>query len=110
MFKPTKTGAFRHRVTIQKYSLVQNKHGQQVETYTDSDTVWAAVEPLRIRQYFDAEQINAETTTVIKMRYGHDINFKDRITHDGRIFELTGEPINPEYLNVEIHAMCKILQ
>ena len=74
-----RAGRMRHRVVIQQQTTTQDSLGQPANTWNDLDTVFAAVEPLSGKEFFDAQQVNAETTTRFRLRYRSDV------THDMRI-------------------------
>ena len=62
-------GSLRHRITIQKPVIIHDSIGQEVEEWQDVATVWASVEPLSGKEYFNAQQINSEISTKITLRY-----------------------------------------
>jgi SPP1 family predicted phage head-tail adaptor len=64
-----KAGELRHRVKIQSRGTSQDTFGQQVETWSDLITVFAAIEPLNGRELFAAQAAQREVTTRITIRY-----------------------------------------
>ncbi len=69
-----KAGWLRHRITFVEPNRVQNEIGEFVETWTpikNTPTVWAAIEPLRGRTYFEAKQATADVDGKITIRYKH---------------------------------------
>lgn len=76
----------RHRVTIQRYAETRSASGMVTETWADSSTVWASVEPISGREYYDAQRVNAEVTHTVKMRGSADVTPKDRLYYDSRYF------------------------
>lgn len=100
-------GALRHRVTIQKPREGQSRAGQPVQEWDEVATVWAAVEPLRGREYWAAAQVQAEATTRVRIRYRKGIRPDMRVVYGGRIFQIVAPPIDPEERHREIHLMCK---
>ncbi len=64
-----RAGDLRHRVTIQQLTTTRDAEGVTTETWTNVATVWAAVEPLQGREYFQAQAVNAEVTTRVRIRY-----------------------------------------
>ena len=86
-----RAGRLRHRVVIQQPVNAADATGQMVATWTTVGTVWAAVEPLNGREYMTAQQVDSETTTRIRTRYGSEISSIDpswRITFDSRNFDI----------------------
>lgn len=79
----------RHQVEIQR--VVQTRSGADiVDTWSTFATVWAEVEPLRGREFYDRQQIDADVTHTIVLRYSArlELTVKDRIRWGIRIFEL----------------------
>ena len=64
--------------------------GEQVETFTAYANVWAGKRDLRGREYFAAQQVNSEISTVWQIRYRSDVLATDRIAVDGTEYEITG--------------------
>lgn len=62
-------GSLRHRITILKPVITYDNIGQEVESWQEVATVWASVEPLSGKEYFNAQQINSEISTKITLRY-----------------------------------------
>ncbi len=102
-----RAGELRHRVTIQKeQGTTRNSKGELVPNWVDIVTVWAAVEPLKGREYFDAEQVQAEVTTRIRMRYHAGVTPEMRIIYGTKEFDILSA-INIEEKDRELHLMCK---
>lgn len=64
-----KAGDLRYSVTLQSPTLAQDSFGQPTPGWSDFATVPAAIEPLNGRELVAAQQIDAETTTRIRVRY-----------------------------------------
>lgn len=63
--------------------------GQTVESWpTAYATVWASKRDVRAREYFSAQQVNAEITTVFQIRYRSDVVATDRILCDGLSYNI----------------------
>jgi len=104
-------GQLRQRVIIQKDTPTQDSVGQPVPSWGTHLTRWAAVEPLTGREYFTAQQTQAEVTTRIRLRYssGHGITPKMRVIWDGRIFEID-TVAEVKSGRRELHLMCTEIQ
>ena len=94
------------RVTIQRIEKVPDSYGQPVETWVDVATVWAAIEPLRGREYFAAMSEHAEVTTRIRIRYRSDVDRTMRVVHGSTEFEIL-HIIHPDFARQELQLMCK---
>jgi SPP1 family predicted phage head-tail adaptor len=78
-----RAGRLDRRVTLQQRTLAQDAQGQQIETWTDVDTVWASKRDLRGREFFAAEATNAEASTVFEIRYRADVTVLNRLVYAG---------------------------
>ncbi len=101
-----RAGKLRHRVTIQQKSVTRNTFGEEVVTWQDVATVWAAIEPLRGREFFESQQINAEVTTQITIRYRDGIAPEMRIIYNSKIYDIQAA-INTEERDKELILLCK---
>ncbi|AVL70864.1 head-tail adaptor protein [Oligella urethralis] len=91
-----KAGKLRHRVTIQRLKRGQDPiTGELVNDWLNLDTVWAAVEPLSVREFIQAGATQSEVTTRITMRKT-DVKAADRILHRGKVFNVTGVLVDPK--------------
>lgn len=77
-----------HRITIQRQGSGQSATGQPNGTWADTATVWAAVEPISGREYFNASGERAEVTHKIKLRAGVTVAPKDRALFGTRTFNI----------------------
>jgi len=99
-------GTYRHRITLRESTATgRDAAGGEILTWSDVATVWAAVEPISGREYFAAQQVNAETTHRIKMRYRPGVHSKMRVLFGSRTFDIESV-IDPEERHVELHLMC----
>lgn len=100
-----KAGELRHRVRIQQLVTGRDDTGGFSETWADVATVWAAIEPIRGREYFEAQQVNAEVSHRIKCRYRSGILPVMRAVFGVRIFRIEAV-INVDERNRELQLMC----
>jgi SPP1 family predicted phage head-tail adaptor len=101
-----KSGELRHRVVLERATTSRLPSGGTRDTWSPYATVWAAVEPIQGREFFAAQQLNAEATHRIRIRYRVGVSPKDRVTFEGRIFEIKAPPINVDEKSRELHLMC----
>jgi len=102
-----RAGIIRHKVVIQQnVPTEKDSYGAEVEDWTEYATVWAAIEPVRGREFWDSQQVNAEVTGKITMRYLSGVTPKMRVKHGDRYFEILAV-INPEEKNEELQLMVK---
>lgn len=95
----------RSSITIQSRAETRSSSGAVSWTWADYKTVRASVEPIKGQEYFAAKQLQASTTTRIKMRYISGITTKMRVKHGTRYYAIEAV-INPLSKNRELHLMC----
>lgn len=81
-------------------------YGQPLDNPIEVCKVWAAIEPLRGREFFAAQAVNAEVTTRIRIRYREGIDRTMIVRHKGHTFEILYK-IDPEFRHEELQLMCK---
>lgn len=101
-----RAGELRHRVTIQQMQDTQNEYGEPVKEWVDVVTVWASIEGLRGREYFEAQQTMAQADHRIKIRYMDGIKPTMRIVYGTRIFSIQSV-LDPDGRRRELHLICK---
>lgn len=85
-------GSFRHSVAIQTDGGTQDSVGQITPSWSTQVTRWAAIEPLTGVEYLSAQQLQADITHRIMMRYdatlATHLTPKARILFGSRVFEI----------------------
>lgn len=99
-------GSLRHRITIEEATETLTSIGEVTQTWATFATVWAKVEPLNGREYWQSAQINSEITGKITIRYLEDITTKMRIKFGSRIFNIEAI-LNSEEKNKEMTLLIK---
>jgi len=99
-------GKLNHRVTLQRQEITRDTAGQGKTVWTTVATVWAAVLPLRGREFFESARINSEITVRFIIRYRADVKPSWRVLHGGNGYDIV-EIINPEDGKRELQLMCK---
>ncbi|OPX87736.1 MAG: Phage head-tail joining protein [Pelotomaculum sp. PtaB.Bin104] len=100
-----RAGELRHRITIQEPVETLDSLKTPVLSWQDVATVWAAVEPLRGREYLEVKNTNTELSARIRIRYRRGINPSMRVKYGSRIFNIESV-IDFEERHREIHLMC----
>jgi SPP1 family predicted phage head-tail adaptor len=101
-----RAGDLRNRVTIQSKTVVQNSFGEEDITWTELATVWAAVEPLRGREFLDGRMVTAEITTRVRIRYRDGISPEMRVVFGSKVYDVIAV-VHIEEREREIHLMCQ---
>lgn len=87
-------GNLDRRITIQRATYTQNALGEQIiATWNTLATVWAEVMPVSDGERIRALEVSAEITTRFRIRYSStvaSVNPKDRISYDGRVYDISG--------------------
>lgn len=99
-------GQLRHRVTIQEPDPTQDEYGEAAPTWVDVATLWAAVEPLRGREFLEAQRLGAEVTTRIRIRHRDGIVAEMRVSWGDHTYDIEAV-IHVEERQREIHLMCR---
>lgn len=68
-----KAGALRHHVSIEASSTVQDNYGTLTTTWTPFAYVYAAIEPLSVKDFIHAQQLTSRLTTRITIRFRRDV-------------------------------------
>lgn len=98
-------GTLRHRVTIEDFTVVQDAFGEEVKTWQTFATRWGSVEPLRGRERWNAQQVHAEVTHRVTMRWLSGLSPTMRVVHDGRNLDIDSI-INPDERREMVELMC----
>ena len=77
--------SFRKQVIIQNVTRVSDSQGGYTETWADTATVWASVEPVKAWEGMQAMQMQTPITHTVKMRYTSDITTASRLSFQDRI-------------------------
>jgi SPP1 family predicted phage head-tail adaptor len=116
-----RAGALRHRVTFQTLTLTQDDYGGMVQAWlpvvdsTDpaynatafnAATVWAEVNFLSGREYWDAQKANSEAQGRVKIRHRSDIVPTMRIVYGSKILHILA-PFTYDTKNQEMHILFK---
>ena len=100
------SGRLRHRVIIQIPARTKNAFDEWTESWQTWATVWASIEPLRGKRYFDAKQANSEVEGIIRIRYRDGILPTMRVMYGSRIFRIISI-IHPKEQRQELNIFYK---
>ena len=78
---------------IQTATTTKDAFGEPIETWVDAFDVWAQRVPLRDGERWDAGEIAASVTDRFTVRWSTKmaaVTPRDRLCHEGRVFEITG--------------------
>lgn len=83
-----RAGKLDRRITLQTRTAVQSVSGEYTETFANLATVWAEVTDLRGREFFAAQQKNADVTTRFRIRWRDDVTVLHRIQYESRNYNI----------------------
>ena len=101
-----RAGSIRHRVTFQKLTETQDPMGGIVEGWTDHATVWAEVQYLTGREYWQAQQANSEAEGRVRIRHRDDIEPTMRVVYGTKHLHILS-PFTYDSKNREMHILFK---
>lgn len=88
--RPVRAGRLRFAVLIQSSTDSTNSLGEPVESWAtvSGGSVQADIEPISGREYQAVQQIAAETTHKVTIRYLSGITPKYRVLYGSRVFDI----------------------
>lgn len=99
-------GKLRHKVELQSVQRTKNAYMEDIEDWVTFAIQWASIEPLRGTQALIAQQIEAEMTHRVVVRYNASLTADCRVKQDGRIFTIVSvRDIDERQRHQEL--MCK---
>ena len=84
-------GTKRHKLTLERRSTALDSFGEGGLTYATLATAWGSVEAVGARERFESQQVKAEVSHRIKIRYSNlasTLTAADRITLGARTFDI----------------------
>lgn len=99
-------GELRHRVILQAKTVTRGNYGEEVIVWRDIATIWAKIEPLSGREYFQSQQMQSEISHKITIRYREDVKADWQMVYGTRIFNILSV-MNTEERKRELILMCR---
>ena len=99
----------RRQVVIQRKaagSPAQNSLGEPNYSWVTFATVYAAVQPLRGREFFEAGQRHGTLDTKITLRFLPGVDEAMRVVDGSLVYNLVAPPIDVDLRHVELQLMC----
>ena len=100
-----KAGRLRHRIEVQRKTETRDSRGGVVETWQTQQKRWADIQPLRMRQRFEAAQLDSRLSHFIVLRYYPTLSPEHRIVYQGRVFNIESV-IHPRERSIMTEARC----
>jgi SPP1 family predicted phage head-tail adaptor len=103
-------GAMKKRLKLDQFSEDPGAYGDAFAgTYATLATVWGSVQPLRGRELAQFQQVHADVSHRIRIRYSNTVSVltpKDRVVLGSRNFDIQSV-INIRERNWELELICK---
>lgn len=99
-------GTLRYRVEVEAHIEERDEGGGVVERWERLCTRWADIHPIRGREVFQAQAIDARITHKVTMRYLPTLTASHRLVFAGRIFHMLTPPLNTGERGKETTCFC----
>lgn len=86
-------GKLDRKIILQTPTESRGAQGGFTTTWANLATVWAQFIPNGSRDFYAASQIHSEARAAFRIRYYSGITGGDRISYDGKLWDILGEPI-----------------
>lgn len=105
-----KAGTLNRRVALQIATETQDTVGQVQQTWSAVGTYWASIMPLSGRELVNAQQLRADVSHEVRMRFPvGTITTKHRLVYGSRVFHI-GAVLNEGEGNVEYRILATEVQ
>ena len=102
-----RAGELRKYVTIQeKTGETRDSYGSLTWTWQTLQQVYAAIEPLSGREFFDAQEVQADVSVRIRIRALAGVKPDMRVVYGSRVLEILSV-LDLEERGQEMHLMCR---
>jgi len=98
-------GKLRHRVTLQEKSVSRNAYHDEVVSWSDVATVWAEIQPLEGREFFESQRLGAEQPSWIRIRHRSDVTPSMRVVRGSVTYDIE-TVVDVDGLGKELRLMC----
>lgn len=109
-----RSGQLRHKVTIEAFTSTQDEYGEPIETWAplaDTPRVWAQIQSKAMGERFisGGEQVQAEVSHTVTIRYRTDITVHMRILDRARYLQIENV-VDVTGMERELTLMCSEVQ
>lgn len=101
-----KAGRLNTRVTIEQVTETRESTGSVTRAWATLATVWAEIMPLKGREFYAAQAVQAEADVKIRIRRRTDVTEKMRVDAGGVLHDIRAV-LNDPNLPGETVLMCK---
>lgn len=100
-----RSGLLRHRLEIQKRTLLPDSFGADIPVWNTIARVWGEVKPIMGKERFTADQTQAEVSHEITLRDRRDVSAEHRILFGTRVFNIV-ETLRPSERHISLRIMA----
>lgn len=103
-------GKLDRRIALQRFTATRDALNNPVDAWLLLATVWASKLDVRDSERFAAKEVGAEIGTRFQLRYSAtvaDLNPKDRISYNGRTYDIVGVKEIGRREGLEITAIAR---
>lgn len=104
-----RAGQYDKRLRFESPSEEVDRYGDPLPGWTLVRECWAAIRPMGVSERLTAMQMQSGQTHVVTVRYVPALAAARgdwRIVFKGRVFQIVGQPRNPNEANVELVFDC----
>ena len=83
-----RAGELRNKIIVQAQAQTQDATGYPAKGWTDSHTAYASIQPLTGREALVANQVYADASHLVTMRYQSGVTTNHRIKFGSRYFDI----------------------
>jgi len=76
------------QIVLQRRTVAQDAYGEEIETWSTLDTVWAQRVELKGSEQWQARQVIANIEAKYRIHWREGLTPVDRFTEDGRVFDV----------------------
>lgn len=106
-----RAGPMSTRITIMAPTETQDSAGRLTTTWsTEVTTCWAQRENTTGRERWANEHVAVETPVNFRIRYRTDIDSTMRVEHNGQVFDIKSDPIDPDGRREALILACEEVQ
>lgn len=99
-------GTLRHRVTLQRPTVIVSPYGERTTSWIDFDECWASFTPLSVRDFVAQSGVQEQVVARVVIRYRDDVDATMRVIHRGKTYNIQGVLPDPdsglEYLTLPV--------
>ncbi len=103
-----KAGKLQHLVTIQDYAVTRDATGGEVKAWATHAQRWAWMKPLTGSEKYVNQQLIAQVSHEINIRYASGVRPKMRVLYGTRTFDIVAV-LDWEEKGTELKLLCKEL-